>query len=253
MGDRRHAFWERQVHATVGILASKGHMTVDEMRRCVEAIEPHVYARAAYYEKWAIAVATLLLERRSITNGELDERLGPAEEAAASAEPFAVGAVVRVRSASHATRWRKPHLRTPGYVHGMCGVVTRQVGTFANPEKLAFGGETTQKSHLYVVQFEKRAICDFEVSEPTDEGAPDDAVTCEIYHTWLEAATEEALSSQRAACAKRAAEVHSKQGMPDCKRARKAADGTPKEHREHRYARKRSWRPWSSRSCQSLD
>lgn len=38
---------------------------------------------------------------------------------------FAAGDVVRVRSENAAVRWRKPHLRTPGYIFGLVGTVER--------------------------------------------------------------------------------------------------------------------------------
>ena len=45
-------------------------------------------------------------------------------ERAAWRPPLAPGDAVRVRSESaHRTEWRRPHLRTPGYIHGAQGVV----------------------------------------------------------------------------------------------------------------------------------
>jgi hypothetical protein len=34
--------------------------------------------------------------------------------------------VVRVRTEQTSIRWRKPHLRTPGYIHGVLGVIERE-------------------------------------------------------------------------------------------------------------------------------
>lgn len=46
---------------------------------------------------------------------------------------------VRVRKENSAVRWRKPHLRTPGYVFGVVGIVDSEcLGRAANPEQLAF-------------------------------------------------------------------------------------------------------------------
>jgi hypothetical protein len=46
---------------------------------------------------------------------------------------------VRVKSEDAAVRWRKPHLRTPGYIFGVVGIVEQEcLGVAANPEQLAF-------------------------------------------------------------------------------------------------------------------
>ena len=52
---------------------------------------------------------------------------------------FGKGDYVKVRPENAAVRPRKPHLRTPGYLFGLVGVVERQcVGMADNPEGLAF-------------------------------------------------------------------------------------------------------------------
>ena len=52
---------------------------------------------------------------------------------------FAKGDIVRVRLENQAVRTRKPHLRTPGYIFGLFGVIEREcVGMADNPEGLAF-------------------------------------------------------------------------------------------------------------------
>lgn len=38
---------------------------------------------------------------------------------------YAAGDVVRVREENAAVRWRKPHLRTPGYLFGLVGTIER--------------------------------------------------------------------------------------------------------------------------------
>ncbi|CAE7503711.1 unnamed protein product [Symbiodinium sp. CCMP2456] len=162
-GDRIHAYWERQIHATVMLLVAKGHMKVDEVRRGTEYLEPEVYKNASYYEKWAIAVANAMLEHQVLSNQELFEALGPDHED--PVQRFSPGDCVRVRHASHATRWRRPHLRTPGFIHGVCGTVDRYVGNFDNPEQLAFGGRSWSKSPLYIVRFDAGSIQDFDAGE----------------------------------------------------------------------------------------
>mmetsp|Transcript_136046 Transcript_136046/g.322396 ORF Transcript_136046/g.322396 Transcript_136046/m.322396 type:complete len:461 (-) Transcript_136046:220-1602(-) len=212
-GDRIHAYWERQTHATVMLLVAKGHMKVDEVRRGTEYLEPEVYKNGSYYEKWAIAVANAMLEHQVLSNQELFEALGPDHED--PVQRFSPGDVVRVRHASHATRWRRPHLRTPGFIHGVCGTVDRYVGSFDNPEQLAFGGRSWSKSPLYIVRFDAGSIQDFDAGERGK-----DQVTVDIYQSWLEPADAAALQQQQqtkrsASTGPGDAELH-----PDCKRAR---------------------------------
>ena len=38
---------------------------------------------------------------------------------------FGAGDIVRVRAEDAAVRWRKPHLRTPGYLFGLVGIIER--------------------------------------------------------------------------------------------------------------------------------
>lgn len=38
---------------------------------------------------------------------------------------FKKGDLVRVKTENAAVRWRKPHLRTPGYIFGLVGTVER--------------------------------------------------------------------------------------------------------------------------------
>lgn len=71
------------------------------------------------------------------------------------------------------------HVRTPAYLRGKTGEIERELGPFANPEKLAYGHEA-EKRDLYRVRFSMREIW--------GEGAerPEDTLDAEIYAHWLE-------------------------------------------------------------------
>lgn len=46
---------------------------------------------------------------------------------------------MRVLRENAPVRWRRPHLRTPGYIFGLVGTVEREcVGAFKDPERGAF-------------------------------------------------------------------------------------------------------------------
>jgi nitrile hydratase subunit beta len=68
------------------------------------------------------------------------------------------------------------HIRTPHYVRGRSGTVVRRLGSFPNPEDLAFA-RPAQKHDLYHVAFDPRTIW-------PDAGA--DEIVVEIFEHWLE-------------------------------------------------------------------
>ena len=77
-------------------------------------------------------MAAILLQNHTITQVEIDEELtgddsGP--ESYSSAPLYAVGSDVQVKSEDTRVRWRKPHLRCPGYIFGCIGTVEKYVGT----------------------------------------------------------------------------------------------------------------------------
>ncbi len=57
------ADWELLMDAIVGVLATRGVMNVDELRRGIESMPPEEYERASYYERWLYAVETILTEK----------------------------------------------------------------------------------------------------------------------------------------------------------------------------------------------
>ena len=63
--------FDREVDALSGVLRSKGLMSVDEMRRGIEAIPEADYLRLAYYERWMRSITDNLLRRGVITEAEL--------------------------------------------------------------------------------------------------------------------------------------------------------------------------------------
>ena len=91
---------------------------------------------------------------------------------------FRAGARVRVKDDWPETRG-PVHIRTPHYVRGMQGTVVRQLGTFPNPEDLAFARPAATRP-LYHVRFDQPSLW--------REGEAGDEVLVEIYEHWLEQA-----------------------------------------------------------------
>lgn len=186
--------WELHTHALLVCLAKRGLMTTDEMRRVVEALEPSAYAGWPYYGKWASAMSTILLERGVIAQQEIADALGVGVEHAAGA--FAPGDRVRVRNENAGgIRWRKPHLRVPGYIFGLEGVVDSCVGSFSDPELLAFRIRGPQQS-LYRVAFRMSDIAATCYFRPDRRGGLEelaseavhgtDTIVVDVYASWLE-------------------------------------------------------------------
>ncbi len=67
--------FDREVDAIRGILGQKGVMSVDELRRGIEAIPEPDYLRLTYYQRWIRSIADNLLARGVITEAELQAAL----------------------------------------------------------------------------------------------------------------------------------------------------------------------------------
>ncbi|HZF76596.1 MAG TPA: nitrile hydratase [Acetobacteraceae bacterium] len=61
----------RQVDALRQILAQRGLMTVDELRRGIEAIPEAEYHRLGYYERWLRSISGLMVEKGVVDAAEL--------------------------------------------------------------------------------------------------------------------------------------------------------------------------------------
>jgi len=63
--------FDREVDALRQLLSLKGLMSVDELRRGIEAIPEAEYHALGYYERWIRSIADNLLRRGVITEDEL--------------------------------------------------------------------------------------------------------------------------------------------------------------------------------------
>jgi len=69
----RHALndFDRTVDALRGLLGSKSVMSVDELRRGIEAIPEAEYHRLSYYQRWIRSITDNLLARGVLSEAEL--------------------------------------------------------------------------------------------------------------------------------------------------------------------------------------
>jgi hypothetical protein len=138
-------------------------------------------------------MTSALLERGTISEGDLQLYWGGGKESVSESPSFVIGQSIRVVDEDKRVRWRKPHLRIPGYIHGCKGVIDAYLGCFRDPYLLAFrsGGDHSvhPKMHLYRVLF---FINDIEKSryygEKTNKNDihTSDSVSVDIFETWLE-------------------------------------------------------------------
>eukprot|EP00054_Salpingoeca_dolichothecata_P024348 m.165689 g.165689 ORF g.165689 m.165689 type:complete len:532 (+) comp24982_c0_seq2:403-1998(+) len=176
--------WELECHAMFSILATKkvGGVTTDQLRRAIEALDPEHYINWSYYEKWSAAMAQLLTEGGTLKPGELERELFADDFSNPNQTPrFVVGDKVQVRRRENRrTRWRRPHLRTPGYLYGRVGDVTSYLGAFTDPSFAAYGVDKDVQQHLYRVQFDLATVW-----PERGEAEQNDVVEVEIFENWL--------------------------------------------------------------------
>lgn len=67
--------WERRVDAMVQLLRGSGKITVDELRKNIEALPPEAYDKLSYYEKWISSLTQTLLQRGVITTEDLGRKM----------------------------------------------------------------------------------------------------------------------------------------------------------------------------------
>lgn len=79
-----YAEWERRVDALMmlltGVVGGKQRMTVDELRKNIEALGPEAYDRMTYYERWIISLTQTMLQRGLITTEDLTKKLAEVEQ-----------------------------------------------------------------------------------------------------------------------------------------------------------------------------
>ncbi len=67
--------FDKEVDALRQVLAQKGLMTVDELRRGIEAIPEADYHRLSYYQRWIRSITDTLLRKGIVTEAELSAAL----------------------------------------------------------------------------------------------------------------------------------------------------------------------------------
>lgn len=74
------------------------------------------------------------------------------------------------------------HVRAPAYLRGHVGTIERALGTFPDPERLAYGQPAPERS-LYRIRFTMSELWG------ADAENPNDTVDAELYDHWFERLT----------------------------------------------------------------
>jgi hypothetical protein len=81
--EHEYAEWERRVDALMtllsGVKGAKKLMTVDELRKNIEALPPDAYDRMTYYERWVTSITQTMIQRGHITTEELGRKMAEVE------------------------------------------------------------------------------------------------------------------------------------------------------------------------------
>lgn len=69
--------WQNLATALMYLLRDHCHLAkTDEMRRAIEDMNPEDYLRLGYFEKWAVGLAALVVEKGLISPDEITRRAG---------------------------------------------------------------------------------------------------------------------------------------------------------------------------------
>ncbi|CAF1106476.1 unnamed protein product [Rotaria sordida] len=180
------AYWEQQVDAVLSLLIRKRIMNADMLRKGIESIDKSIYNKLSYYERWAISITKHCLESGVLTQEDLNKKYGLPLHST-DEQLFHIGDKVRVRHENYATRWIKPHLRTPGYLYGKVGIIERCCGSYSNAEYFAYDNTDSTTIHyqpLYRVRFNQKDIWNHY------EGDTNDTIDVDIYQHWLMPASQ---------------------------------------------------------------
>jgi nitrile hydratase subunit alpha len=190
--DTCSALWQVRVHATMLLLARAKLMNVHELRAGVESLSALEQQRVCYYGKWVLSIRASMLRRGVISARDLNRFVGDPDDLWApvnNTPRFSAGDQVRVRAEDLVrTRWKRPHIRTPGYVFGVAGQVVRYCGLQEDPEAAVSLGaddapvpDAVPRNHMYIVRFR---LADVWEQRHFDDAADDD-VHVEVYEDWL--------------------------------------------------------------------
>ena len=75
--DHTPSLVERRIDAMMQLLRQKprAFWVTDENRRTIESLTPETYRDSSYYQKWCLAMRSLLVEKGVLTDAEIEAKL----------------------------------------------------------------------------------------------------------------------------------------------------------------------------------
>jgi nitrile hydratase beta subunit-like protein len=82
-GEHSYDDWELRVDAMMmlllGFAGGKKRMSVDELRKNIEALPPADYDTMGYYDRWVISLTQTMIQRGVITTADLARKMAEVE------------------------------------------------------------------------------------------------------------------------------------------------------------------------------
>ncbi|HLX29723.1 MAG TPA: nitrile hydratase subunit beta [Casimicrobiaceae bacterium] len=192
-----HEEWEGRCLALNRAMGFAGLWNIDQTRAAIENLPPEIYLQASYYERWALRLRNMLVERGLVDLEEMtaghalrpgkvpSPKLMPADvdksltrgayaREARNSPRYKPGDLVRTRNLNPPT-----HTRLPRYARGRVGTVETIRGCHVFPDSAAIG-EGDNPQWLYTVCFDGQELWG-EKSDPRLE------VSIEAFEPYLEA------------------------------------------------------------------
>ena len=183
--DKQLRHWEHQIHALVVVLISMELVTASALHQEVAKLQG--YADWGYYDKWAAALAKVLLKAGLIKLRDFDRALGGPPQ---DCKPFKVGDKVWIRHTvcgDPTSQWRRPYLPIPGSTSGLQGTVESRLGQRSDDSFFALraelGLEVASMQDMYLVQFDLESVLKGNALSGAD--LPQKVVTVEVFESWL--------------------------------------------------------------------
>ena len=197
-----HEDWERKIYSLTLAILPAGYCKIDEMRRTTENIQPAAYLQAKYYQKWLLALESILLEKDILTQEEIETGQSIRAEGGvvhpavpkemmqfAMTNPvpasldldiearFQVGdeIIAKIIHPQH-------HTRLPRYIRGKRGIIEQDHGVFLLPDTNAHGGPD-KPQHVYTVRFAARELWG-------DEANALDTVCIDLHDDYMDPLTD---------------------------------------------------------------
>jgi nitrile hydratase len=150
-----HHDWERRMFAMASMMLGARVANIDEFRHAIERIAPADYLASSYYERWMRALEGIVAEKGVVAAPSKLARAAKVARVPARRKArakFKAGDRVIARNINP-----KGHTRTPRYVRGHAGRVTRDLGEYVFPDTNAHhAGENPQR--VYTVEFSAREL-----------------------------------------------------------------------------------------------